>query len=237
MTTFETSNTIVTAFMTQINNIDFRSAEQYMEYGNKILMLPIPKILFLESHIYETYYSNISNTFPMTTFLLFERNENYLFPFLKDWTPSILHTNNPNKDTPEYMMVQCHKTEWIKMAIQKNPYHTTDFTWVDFGIYHMIQNEESFKHHLTHLSHKSYPLIRIASCINPNESCSIDLFSRVVWFFCGSIIGGNSEILMKFADIMKEKCLLLLQERKHLTWEVNIWYMLFHEHKDLFDFS
>jgi hypothetical protein len=228
-------NTIVTAFMTGINQIDFRSAEQYMEYGNKLLILPIPKIVFVESHIYYLYYS--STSFPLTTFIPFERNDNYLHPFLSEWKiPENLQTNNPRKDTPEYMIVQCHKTEWLKMAAKQNPYQTTDFTWIDFGIYHMIQNEELFQNHLKHISNVTYPLIRIASCIDPNESCSMDLFSRVVWFFCGSVIGGNRETLITLADIMKEKCLSIFQEKKHLTWEVNIWYMLFQEHKELFQY-
>jgi hypothetical protein len=227
-------NTIVTAFMTDINQIHFRSAEEYMELGNKLLALPIPKIFFVESHIYDIYYA--TTTFPLTTFIPFERKDNYLYPFLSGWKiPENLQTNNPRKDTPEYMIVQCHKTEWLKMAVKQNPYQTTDFTWIDFGIYHMIHNEEGFQKHIKQISNTTFPLVRIASCIDPNDSCHIDLFSRVVWFFCGSVIGGNSEKLLQLADLMKEKCLTLLLEKKHLTWEVNIWYMLFQEHKELFD--
>ena len=34
---------------------------------------------------------------------------------------------------------------------------------------------------------------------------------------------------------MKEKCLHIIEEKKTLTWEVNIWYMIFQENKELFN--
>jgi hypothetical protein len=36
-----------------------------------------------------------------------------------------------NKDTLEYMITICHKTEWIKEAIDLNFFNTTNFTWID----------------------------------------------------------------------------------------------------------
>jgi hypothetical protein len=188
----------------------------------------------MESDIFEKYYKD--DIFPSTHIILFEKKDIYLYDYLSKITKFELNSTHPEKDTIEFLFVQCHKTEWLKMAAKQNPYQTTDFTWIDFGIYHMIQNEELFQNHLKHISNVTYPLIRIASCIDPNESCSMDLFSRVVWFFCGSVIGGNRETLITLADIMKEKCLSIFQEKKHLTWEVNIWYMLFQEHKELFQY-
>jgi len=147
-----------------------------------------------------------------------------------------LCTNNPKKDTPEYMIVQCHKTEWLRMAIEKNPFQTSDFVWIDFGIYHMIRDDGLFSTLLENIARKTYSKVRIASCINPNDHCSQDLFCRVAWFFCGSVVGGNQTQLLRFAERMKSKCLSLFAEKKHLTWEVNIWYLLFQENNDIFDF-
>ena len=34
---------------------------------------------------------------------------------------------------------------------------------------------------------------------------------------------------------MKEKCLQIIQEKQSLMWEVNIWYLIYLENKELFD--
>ena len=44
--------TIVTAFITNINNIEFRSYEKYIELGKILLNQPIPTICFLEKKKY-----------------------------------------------------------------------------------------------------------------------------------------------------------------------------------------
>ena len=35
---------------------------------------------------------------------------------------------------------------------------------------------------------------------------------------------------------MKQKCIDIIITKKTLMWEVNIWYMIYQVHKDLFDF-
>lgn len=226
--------TLVTAFITNVNQIDFRSVDTYIEYGNRILRLPIPKIMFLEQIVFDKYYKDTE--YPSTTFLIFEKSDNYLFPFLSQLDHFQVHTNNVNKDTPEYMFIQCHKTEWLKTASIRNPYNTDDFIWVDFGLYHMIRNDDAFSRAITALTTKTYPKVRIASCINPNQPCSEDLYKKVVWFFCGSVVGGNKENLVQFADLMRDKCLSIIREKQLIMWEVNIWYLLYQEHQELFDF-
>ena len=49
-------------------------------------------------------------------------------------------TDNPNKDNLQYLFVQCHKTEWIKHAIDVNYFNSDQFIWIDFGIYHIFNN-------------------------------------------------------------------------------------------------
>jgi len=228
-------STFVTAFMTNINSIDFRSLDKYMELGKKLLSQPIPTICFLEAHVYENYFSSHLTSYPYTTFILFENTDNYLFAY----EPQLIHfsvqTDNPKKDTPGYMFIQCHKTEWIRIAIEKNPYQTNYFTWIDFGIYHMIQNDMIFALSLDTLSKKKYNSIRIASCHSLSDTCWKDIYRQIVWYFAGSVFGGDQESLLIFAKYMKEKCIEIIETKNHLMWEVNIWYLLYLDHPKLFD--
>lgn len=228
--------TIVTAFMTKINNIDFRSYNTYIDYGNKLLSLECPVVIFIEQAMFDLHYKDESHLYPNCRFVIFERYENYLYKHLQLVTKYEVTTNNPSKDTIGYMFVQCHKTEWLRKAIELNPFHTENFTWIDFGIYHMIKNDEILKESVGILATKLYPSVRIASCVDPREPCNVDIYHQVVWFFAGSIVGGNSETLLKFADIMKEFCINIIKEKNHIMWEVNIWYLIYKEYPEIFDF-
>lgn len=227
--------TIVTAFITNINNIDFRNYETYIDFGKKILREDVPCVCFLEEHIYNKYFISQLKEFPQTYFFMFSKEENYLYEHINKITQYNLHTNNPTKDTIDYMFLQCHKTEFLRKVAEINPFETENMTWIDFGIFHMIKNDEDLQKGILQLSHRQYPNIRIASCVNPNEPCNTDIYMNVVWFFAGSIIGGNKSCLIQFADLMKDKCISIIEEKHHIMWEINIWYLLYQDHKQLMD--
>jgi len=226
--------TLVSAFMTKINNIDFRSYNTYMDYGNKLLNLGFPMVMFIEQYMYDVHYKDKAKEYPNCRFVIFERYENYLYQHLSSVTKYEVISNNPRKDTIGYMFVQCHKTEWLRKAIELNPFQTENFTWIDFGIYHMIQNDDILKESVGKLITKQYSTVRIASCL---DAClHQDIYHQVVWFFAGSIVGGDSHTLLKFADKMKEFCIKIMKEKNHIMWEVNIWYLIYQEYPEIFDF-
>ena len=227
--------TIVTAFLTKINNIAFRNYETYIDYGKKILRVDAPCVCFLEKEIYEKYFVNELKDFPQTYFFMFDKMQNYLYGYIDQVTQYHLHSDNPTKDTIDYMFLQCHKTEFLRQVMDINPFQTTNFTWIDFGIFHMIRDDDSLQKGIQHVSQKVYDKLRIASCVNPNDPCPTDIYRHVVWFFAGSIIGGHKDVLLEYANIMKQKCISIIEERHHIMWEINIWYLLYQDHKHLFD--
>jgi hypothetical protein len=228
-------STIVTAFMTNVNRVKFRSYQKYIELGKKLLMQPIPTVCFLERSIYFDYFDQEKHLYPETYFVFFEKKDNYMFHYESQLTKYFVYTDNPEKDTPGYMFVQCHKTEWVKRAIEIDPFSTNDFVWVDFGIYHMMDDDAlGFAMKLEEISRKQYPGVRIASCVNPDEQNQHDIYHLISWFFAGSIFGGNKQKLLQFAEMMKDFCLNLMNTKQHIMWEINIWYLLYKEHSELF---
>ena len=275
-------NIIVSAFITNINNRNDRNIDKYIEYG-KILLNNINcyKVIFIEKLIYEPNFHMIdeeseyiftydTKTYKYffqnnTIFVLFEKMDIYLYNYIDKITNFNVNTDNPLKDTLEYMFVQCHKTEWVKMAIQlvSNIKNNTlilhlkssdklHFMWVDFGIYHMFNNNikefnDSFKH-LSEIDNINHNInhninnninhnnkIRISSCINPTNKYNGDIYKHVAWFFAGSVFGGSSDSLTTFADLMKIECVNIIHERNHLMWEINIWYLIYLKNPELFD--
>lgn len=265
---------LVSALITNINYNIGRSIDKYIEYGKYLLSNTFDyKIIFIERDILFEHFAipqdvKHNNKFIYeskefdyiinnnTIFVLFEKTDNYLYNYKNSISNFEINTDNPNKDTIEYMFVQCHKTEWLKMAIclieytrkeqdinvNLNSTLNTQFIWIDFGIYHMFNNLELFNNTLQTFYIKNLTTrgnnnkFRIASCIDPNNRYhTTDIYKNVVWYFAGSVFGGSSNSITQFASIMKEKCLQIIRERKHLMWEVNIWYLIYLEHPELFD--
>lgn len=228
-------STIVTAFITNINSIDFRDIETYMDYGKKLLSQSIPTVCFLEKKVFDHFFKNNELDYVNTKFIIFEKDENYLYEYEKELTNYNLHTDNPKKDTPGYMFIQCHKTEWIRRAIDINPFNTSNFMWIDFGIYHMIKDDLDFAISIRDATSKKYTGLRIGSCVNPETNrFEKDIYKDVAWFFAGSVFGGDINTLIKFADNMKTKCIDIIKTKKHLMWEVNIWWLLFKQDSSYF---
>ena len=269
----ENKTIFVSAYVTSINNN--RKISEYIDYGKKMLDIDICQVVFIEKHIFDEHLkdyivSDVTSdfftysvdgtlkTFEYTiyknkVFVFFNRDDIYLYNYKDDITEFNVETNNHSKDTIDYMFVQCHKTEWVKMAIllTRQINKTIDnsnihFLWIDYGIYHMIRNEDVFKNELEGLvtrsntNHKEIKSIRIAGCwdvnlVYNNMNIDTDIYKRITWYFAGSMFGGNEMALIEFADKMRTKSIKIIKERKTLMWEINVWYLIFLENRDMFN--
>lgn len=227
------TTTIVTAFISNANN--HRDLDTYIELGTKLLVQPVPTVCFIEKDIYFKYFHYKAHTFPQTIFYLFEKTDNYIYIRKEEMSLYNPITDNPGKDTREYMSIQCHKTEWVRMAIEMDPFHTEQFIWVDFGIFHIMDNEDKFRLSLQNIVNNSYNGVRIANCWDLSKHANeYVLMQNVQWFFAGGIFGGDKGNLLSFAALMKTAVNQIITEKKSITWEVNIWYMLYKKHHTLF---
>ncbi len=225
------TTTFVSALLTNING--YRSIEKYVEYGKKLIALPINKVIFIERAVHEEHFSDFTDA--NTTFIFIEKKDLYLYQYVDQITDFCPNTDSPQKDTLEYMFVQCNKTEWIREAIDRNPYLSSHFVWIDFGIWHMIRDDQVFTDSCMKIAREG-PLgpfgVRIA-CGNPQTDFN-DLHKRISWFFLGSIFGGDRDSLLKFANSVKNKCIEIIKEHKTIMWEINVWQMVYADDPSLF---
>ena len=262
---------IVSAFISNINQQ--KSIEKYIEYGKQLLSDKINnyKLFFIERRVYNTYFNNnkdkdkditqISCEFKYEDkiynyiicdsiiFVFFEKTDNYLYNYIDKITQFNVSTDNPGKDTLEYMFIQCHKSEWMKIAINLIELIKTkkilsisndnlQFIWIDFGIFHIFNNETLFYNEIKNMNAKPIQLkdkVRIGSCIHPSNTYHSDIYKNIAWYFAGGVFGGSAVTILKFANIMKSECISIIKERNHLMWEVNIWYLIYLKHPELFD--
>jgi len=233
--------TLVSAFVAGANQRNDRGIDDYIKYGKKLLELPINKILFFD----ETLLGLLPN-FSNTKIIPIKKEDIYLYEYKDQITNFGLNTKTPEKDSLEYMFTMCNKTEFIRKAVELNPFQTdpfqTDqFVWVDFGINHIFKNDDTlFQSVIADLKNKTYENVRIGSIWSPEmhnimiKTFRTDIYKDITWYFAGGVFGGESKALIKFADLTKQQCIKTIEEHKTLMWEVNIWFLLYLDNPELF---
>ena len=219
------NNVIIVSAFIKISDDKF---EKYITNGKKLLSLPIYKVVFIDTGIIHHFkeFNGIYNL------IIPESFENiYLYKYRECVNNSNIVSNQPTKDTLDYFIIQCNKTEWVRRAILLKPFDN-QFVWVDFGIHHILKENETFN--FDNIVNSEYDKVRIPTIWELDKK-SETIFTEVQWYFCGGLFGGHKHALIKFADLVKEKCIHLVENKKKLIWEVNIWYLVYLENKELFN--
>lgn len=228
--------TIVSAFISNVNKREDRTATDYYAFGKWLLNSTTPKIIFVDDTMYNLIQNSNYNK-ENTLVLKYHKEDIYLYHYKDNLTHFYVDTNNSLKDTWEYMFTMCNKTEFIRQAIKCDPFGSTHFIWVDFGIKHVFRcSDDLFVEKLNqiHLK-KQHNKVRIGNIWNLDATFRVDLMTRISWYFAGGIFGGDRSSLLRFSDLMKDKCTEIINNHHSITWEVNIWYMIYKENQTLFD--
>jgi hypothetical protein len=227
-------NTIVSAFVSNVNDRYEGSLNRYYTFGKILLKSIVPKVIFLDENMFELIGDEYNKT--NTLLVKINKTDSYLYHYIHHLTNFNLNSTDYTKDTPEFMFTMCNKTEWIRYAILLNHFKTDNYIWIDFGIRHIFScSDEECIEKLNNLQYKIYDEIRIGGIWNLNYRFNIDIYKDVAWYFAGGVFGGNSKYLIKFADLMKEKCVDIMMTKNTIMWEVNIWYLIYIENSSLFE--
>lgn len=228
--------TIVSGFLSNVNNRSDINIDKYFELGVLFMKAKISKIIFVDEIMYEKIES-YNNEY--TKIILVNKTDYELYQYMNEdvLTNFNLNSDNSQKNTIGYMFTMCNKTEWIKQAIELNHFNSEQFIWIDFGIRHVFKtvDDDTFINILESLNDKKYENVRIGSIWNLERLYQFNILKDITWYFAGGVFGGNKDKLLKFASLMKEKCLEIISQEKTIMWEVNIWFVVYSENKELFD--
>lgn len=232
--------TLVSAFLSNVNKRNDRNVDDYIQWAEHLLNCNVPKVIFVEQWVYDSFYRDKDTLgfFPQTYFVPIEKDSLFLNSARNQITNFRVH-GNPSKDTLDYMLLVCNKTEWVNQAIDLNIFDTEQFVWVDFGLYYVVNDPELFDRSLHDLTDKMkfYDNVRIGSIWNLHEfpkDKGIKALRNVAWYFAGGVFGGHKDALVLFNQLMKEKCLDIIKNAHTISWEVNVWFMIYLENEYLF---
>lgn len=130
------------------------------------------------------------------------------------------------KDTVEYMALMNAKIEFLHDAMEKNPFGSSVFAWMDFSMAYLFADKSKSLERIRNLGDLlvQKPLMAIPGCwdpIPPNNNGAI--VNNIHWRFCGTFFIGDKESLQRFFRLYREHFPLFLEQEKTLVWEVNFW--------------
>ena len=133
---------------------------------------------------------------------------------------------NTEKDTCETMLYSHTKHEFIQDAIEKNPWNSTHFAWVDADLMKLVKNKSYIMKYLKVISKSKLltPYLTLPGCWNSFEKEKIqDLLNGVYWRFCGGFVMGDATSMSHFCHLHREHFPLFLKEYRKLVWDFNFW--------------
>ena len=220
--------TIVSAFMT----LKERPLDSFLVPCEKLLKINTPKIIFVDDAMYERIkeYQNEN-----TILIHIDEDLYNKFNSLRNSITNFhVNTGNLTKDTLEFIILQCMKTDFVRKAIELNHYNTDQYMWMDFRLFHVFNdNEQVFTECVLNACTKCYSSVRIAGYSHYDRNANI--YKDVIWKFLGGVFGGHKDALVRFAILVDEECNKIISETKSLMWEVNVWKLISDSHPELFD--
>ena len=131
------------------------------------------------------------------------------------------------KDTMKFMTLMNNKVFFLKDVMEKNPFGSTHFAWIDFGIGYIFRRPKETYSYLASLAQTKMKekFLALPGCWNQGRGMD-RAFMSVNWRFCGGFFVGDRESLMDFCRIAITNYEPFLTKFQCQIWEVNYWAFL-----------
>lgn len=227
---------IVTAYVPL--SVRHRSVERYKELGAKLLNLGLPTVAFIDPAAGVQIPGNV-------IWQPASLNDCW---YKKLLTPNVANPygNDAKKDTLDYHSVQHEKTAWVARALQLTGADRA--IWIDFGIFHMVQDGSNLQKLPPHtdddfgrailecvdrLERANDHKITMA-CIWPLSDAPINC-QEPQWYCAGSVFVVPRALGDVFDADVRHAAQQHIAETNSATWEVNTWAQVMQKHSDKFN--
>lgn len=203
-----------------------RTNEWRLQHFRNILTTGI-QICIIISPNFEPIILDLKKEFPNIHILkIMTIQDTWVYKECLTHSYTISEQRSITKDTESYIHLQNSKTEFLQMAIEKNPFRSTHFAWIDFSIAYMFRKLQQSQKQLRVLG--QIPLTNkffaIPGCWGKwDPERHEHHMNHIHWRFCGCFFIADKESMLEFCNLYRELFPRFLKETKKLTWEVNVW--------------
>ncbi len=224
--------TFVTAF---IDLQESRSNEAFLEscfqHFLNLASTGISMYCFLSSKLYTQFASRLPTEYPIIYSIL-ELDETFAHRDLEGLSYSLPANRSPEKDTANYMKLMNAKIDFVKRAMEVNPFQTSQFAWIDFRICHVLtKNWTASLASLQTIATKSLNRQKVVfpGCWSKGTQ-SDQLTTTINWRFCGGFFMGTRDALESMYALTRNTYRKQIEATRVLVWEVNVWHQMELQH-------
>jgi hypothetical protein len=181
-------------------------------------------VSFKYHNILSSYFKNFNNVYIMSPIELCNLEIYNITSSIKDL--KLPECRQLDKDTFNFLTLINAKIEFVQKAIEKNPFNTSHFSWIDFNICNIVKYPKTLKRLHTY----GYSQLKDKMLLTPvswdtnkiNEHMKY-ICRYVCWRFLAGFFIGDKESLLNFYECNKKHLIDFLQQEKTLIWEANYW--------------
>jgi hypothetical protein len=213
------------------------SSNRYIELAKKFLLkLPYNLIIFTDIDELVDIINEERKAYMNKTYIYKKKfEETYYFNHLEKLkvlqTKYNILNGHLEHETPMYIILNNNKFDFIQSAIELNPYNSSHFIWMDFGINHVALNPEKISEWIFNIPDKVKQL-----CINPyiENVDNKNMFQYIYHHTAGGLFSGSSKNLLEYCNLFKQKTEQIYNEEWYQIDEA-VMTMVQRENPDLFD--
>ena len=214
------SITFVSAFILQRTGHAKHTLNEYWRHFETLAASGLPIVLCLDPSL-RVAGEDWCRRFPNVRVLAYRELADTAIYRAISGQPVQLPSHRGERDSLEYMMIGNSKLEWLQRAARLNPFATTHFAWIDFGVAHILSRPEATLAALKNFVPR-YPLIA-PGCYRRDPYSDEQLWSQICWHYCGGLLVCDGAI----AEYLNDEFLHCVSvEHPRFSWEVNFWTLL-----------
>lgn len=229
------------------NRPGWKTIDDYLERGKGVLSLPAPLVLFFENESLDRAKALRPAGFP-TEFIPFTFEDCRWYHWYEQIASCIkqhpVRHSQVAKDTARYLVTIHQKIEWLQMVAERNPFSTSHFAWIDFGLFGLattlrLTTEELLNEGIRKVLTQELPERHIRLCELNFVKSEIVAYRSLYyaehrWPLAGGFVLATRENINWFVGEIRMEMEECLSRGIAITDEMIWGYILFH-HRDRFD--
>jgi len=221
--------TFVTAFIDLNEDSSKRPPETRFKLFKNIADTGVSICLYVSSH-YEIIAKEIANKYKNIKLMKITNLEDTeTYKIINELNPDLPINRTENHDTLKFMILMNAKSEFVYNASIENPFNTEHFSWIDFSIFHMVNNIEHVKSQIRLFGNSKLKskMMLFPCCwtLEKTKEYINYISSKVLWRFCGSFFIGDKLSIQEMHYLMLSELPNFIKHTGSniISWEVNIW--------------
>ena len=237
------SYTLVTAFfdLKKRENSSRRSKDYYFEKAEYLFRQNHNFIFFTEPEYVEDIkrHREKHNLLEKTHIIGIEYEQlpyikKYLSATVENFKNFPVHNFQPGKETPLYILLTWSKFTLLQQAIELNPFSSSHFAWIDFGLSHIAKTNETILDNIIN-EYEDKVKIMCMKHLCKSELTDMNLYYSWIWGkIAAGLITGSKNNMLTLINFFNKKVEHVIQLNRAIL-EEQILPLIYLENTELFN--